>query len=68
MSYKAEVKTGSDPKFYGNGLSFATEAEAMAYAIDLSSRWMAVTDYRVIESTEPVTYAIKANVLEPVQA
>ena len=49
MTWKAEVQTGSDPKWVGNGLTFETEAEAEAYVKDLMARWMAVTDTRVRE-------------------
>ena len=47
--YKAEVQTGSDPKWYGNGLTFETEAEAEAYVKDLMWRWTMVIDTRVVE-------------------
>lgn len=59
MSYKPEVTTGSDPKFYGNNLAFATREEAEKSARDLMSRWMAVTDWRVVESDQPVNYRIR---------
>lgn len=57
-SYMGEVRTGSDPKWYGNALRFATEAEAKRYIWDLSMRWMLVVDTRVVESSDPVNYAI----------
>lgn len=56
MSYKPEVRTGSDPKFYGNALAFATYEEALANARDLAGRWMLVVDYRAVESDEEVNY------------
>lgn len=58
MSFKPEVCTASDPKFYSNALSFATEAEALHSASDLARRWYLVTGYRAVESDEPVNYAI----------
>lgn len=58
MSWKPQVKTGSDPKWYGNALAFASKAEAEQSAYDLMCRWMAVTDYRAVESTDPVTHVL----------
>jgi len=56
MSWKPEVKIGSDPKWCANALVFATKEEAEASAKDLMYRWMAVTDYRAAESDHPVNY------------
>lgn len=56
MSWKPEVQTGSDPQWYQNGLAFATVEEAQAYARDLTCRWTAVRDYRVVQSDEPTNY------------
>lgn len=67
MSFKAEVVADRSGKFCGNGLAFATEGEAMAYAKDLAGRWTLVTDYRVVPSDEPVNYAIVNNVLQPIE-
>lgn len=66
MSFKPEVRTGTDPKFYGNALAFATEAEALASAKDLYNRWTLCVDYRAVESDEPVNYTYHDGVLEPV--
>lgn len=55
-SWKPEVQTGSDPKWYGNALRFATKAEAEASANDLAGRWMLVQDWRAVESDDPVNY------------
>jgi len=63
MSYKPEVRTGTDPKFYGNALAFATYEEALTNARDLSYRWMLVTEYRAVESTDPVTHTYIDGVL-----
>jgi hypothetical protein len=52
MSYKAEVLTIGDTNYYGNGLRFRERAEAEAYALNLSKRWLAVKDYRVVESQD----------------
>jgi hypothetical protein len=58
MSFKPEVRTGSDPKFYGNNLAFATREEAERSAKDLMSRWMLVVEWRVVESDQPVNYRL----------
>lgn len=57
MSYAPEVRTGTDLKWYGNALRFATEQEAENNVRNLASRWMSVTDTRVVESTDPVNYS-----------
>lgn len=61
MSFKPMVKTGNDPKWYGNALAFATEEEALLSARDLMSRWLLV-DCCAEESDEPVNAEIKDNV------
>ena len=48
--YKAEVIADSSGKWCGNGLQFETETEAETYAQDLSMRWTAVRDWRVVEA------------------
>lgn len=58
MSWKPEVQVGSDPKWYDNNLAFATYEEAIYSARDLMNRWMLVTDYRAVESEQPVNYRI----------
>ena len=62
-SFKPQVRTGSDPEFYGNALAFATYEEAYQNACDLSQRWLLVSDYRAIESDEPVTHSYIDGVL-----
>jgi len=63
MSFKPEVSTGSDPKFYSNALRFATREEAEARAMDLAMRWTAVRNWRAVESDDPVNYAIRDGLL-----
>jgi len=63
MSFKPEVQTVGDDKFYGNALAFATFDEAYHNARDLSHRWMLVTDYRAIESDEPISHTYVGGVL-----
>ena len=57
MSWKPQVRTSKDdPLWYGNTLRFATREEAEQNAYDLMYRWTAVTDYRAIETEDPVTH------------
>lgn len=56
MSYAPEVQTSSTA-WNGNSLRFATKEEAQLNVRDLMSRWMMVTDTRVVESDDPVNYA-----------
>ena len=63
MGWKPEVQTGNDPKWYRNGLTFATEAEAQNSAFDLMMRWTAVADYSAVEVDEPVTHVYLDGVL-----
>lgn len=63
MSWKPEVTTGSDPKFYGNALAFATREEAEANAHDLFGRWTLCTGWRAVESEDPVSHTFVDGVL-----
>ena len=67
MSYAVEVIADRSGKFCGNGVRFATKEEAETSARDLMSRWTLVTDWRVVESTDPVNYAIKDGQMVPVK-
>lgn len=58
MSWKPEISTDGGKTFGQNGQAFATEAEARTMAADIFSRWMLATDYRAVESDEPVNYEI----------
>lgn len=66
MSFKPSVSTDGGQTFHQNALAFATEAEALASAKDLFNRWLSCTDYRAVESAEPVNYTLKDGVLESV--
>ena len=66
MSFKPEVQTGRDPKFYNNAVAFATREEAEQSAKDLMARWFLVVDWRVVESDQPVTHKLEGNVLSAV--
>jgi hypothetical protein len=61
MSWKPEVKTGSDPKWYGNALRFATREEAEQSAYSLMYRWTTVVDYRAAECDDPVSHVLWSN-------
>ena len=56
MNWKPEVTTDDTGRWTANGLCFATQQEAMAWARDLSFRWTLVRDYRAVESHDPVNY------------
>lgn len=66
MSFKPEVSTDGGRTSHQNALAFATREEAETSARDLMSRWMLVTDWRVVESDQPVNYTLKGGVLEAV--
>ena len=67
MSFKPSVSTDGGATFNENALAFATYEEAEISVKDLTSRWVLVTDWRVIESDQPVNYAIKDNVMMAVE-
>lgn len=67
MSYKPEVIADDSGKFVGNGMAFATHAEALTWANDLSIRWTMVRAVRAVESDEPVNYAIVDGVCKSVE-
>lgn len=66
MSYKAEVIADNSGKWADNALRFATEDEAKRYVADLSMRWLAVRETRVVECDDPVNYAIIDNQLKEI--
>jgi len=68
MSWKPEVIADSSGKWCGNALRFATKEEAERSAADLSMRWLAVREWRAVESEDPVNYAIVGNELKAVEA
>ena len=55
-SWKPEVIADMSGEWCGNALRFATKEEAEANVRDLASRWLLVTDTRVIPSDDPVNY------------
>lgn len=66
MSYKPEIQTYGDQNYYSNATRFATHEEAKWAAQDIYSRWLLATDWRVVESTDPVNRRIKNGVMESV--
>lgn len=57
MSFKYEVQVhGEGDKWHTNGVAFATFAEADNAGYNKMFNWMMCTDYRVVESTDPVNY------------
>jgi len=66
MSHAVEVIADDSGEWAGNAMRFATEAEAQRYADDLSARWFAVRQTRVVPSEDPVNYRIADGVLSAV--
>ena len=65
-SYAPEVIADSSGKWCGNGLRFATRQEAEQNVFDLSMRWFAVRETRVVESEEVPNYTYTDRKLRPV--
>jgi hypothetical protein len=68
MSFKPEVIADSSGSWCGNALRFATREEAEANVRDLSMRWLAVRETRVVESADPVNYTYIHGILKEVRA
>ena len=66
MSWKSEVIADNSGVWAGNALRFATKVEDERYVADLSMRWTLVRETRVVESDDPVNYAIVDNKLTSV--
>lgn len=58
MSFKPEVSTDGGQSFYQNAQVFETREEAETMAKDIFNRWMLATDWRAVESEEPVNSRI----------
>ena len=56
MSWRPEVIADSSGKWCPNGLRFATREEAEQNVFDLSMRWIAVRETRVVESDDAPNY------------
>ena len=58
MSWKVEVQTSGDSESWSsNNIRFANEKDAGEYAADLTFRWLAVTRWRVVESSGTARYS-----------
>ncbi|MBO0784326.1 MAG: hypothetical protein J2P37_36450 [Ktedonobacteraceae bacterium] len=66
-SYAPEVIADGSGKWCSNALRFATREEAEANVLDLSMRWFAVRETRVVESDDPVNYRYINGKLEEVK-
>ena len=62
-NWKPEISTDGGKSFSQNAQVFATREEAETMARDIFNRWLLATDYRAVESNEPVTHQIKDCVL-----
>lgn len=67
MSWKPEISTDGGKSYGQNAQAFATEEEAKRMAVDIFNRWMLATDYRVVESDEPVNYTLEGSVLRRIE-
>lgn len=67
MSWKCEVIADSSGVWAGNALRFPTAREAEDNVSDLSMRWLAVRQTRVIESSEPANYRYLDGRLAPIE-
>jgi len=56
-NFKPTIKPIGESKFYTNGQTFATEAEARQSAKNRYCNWMMAEAFGVEESDEPVNYA-----------
>jgi hypothetical protein len=63
-SWKPEVRVGRSETWSGNAVRTATREEAEHYARDLCMRWTATSDWRVVESEDPVSAVWKDGKLE----
>lgn len=58
QSWRPEVIADSSGKWTPNALRFATREEAERWVGDLSMRWLAVRETRVMPSPDPVNYRL----------
>ena len=54
MNWKLEVLV--ENKWASNACVYATQEEVLAAGQELLSRWFVPTDYRAVESSDPVNY------------
>jgi hypothetical protein len=66
MSWKAEFKVGGE--WCPNAVAFATRAESDAYGANKFMVWTVPSEWRSVESDQPVNYALDADgTLQPVK-
>lgn len=65
-SYRVEVQTEVHGPWSFNALRFATKEQANAYGRDLWARWTSVREWRVADSTDPVTHIWTAEGLKEI--
>lgn len=65
MAFQAEFRAVKETNFYSNALVFATEEEAKIYGKDLFNRWFVAEEWRVVETDNPVTYALEQDESQP---
>lgn len=65
-SYAPEVIADSSGTWAGNALRFATREEAAQNVFDLSMRWFAVRETRVVESEDEPNYRYVGSTLEAI--
>lgn len=56
MNWKPEVEVNGT--WSENNQVFATGEEALAMAKDIMRRWLLVTDYRAVQTEDPVTWTL----------
>ena len=64
MSFQSEVSTGGE--FATNACRYATALEAEQAGHELMSRWFAVKETRVAESSDPINYRFDTEKWKPV--
>ena len=67
-NWKPEIQTLGSDKYYSNSTCFATKEEAERAAEGIFNRWMLATNWRAVESDDPVNYRVKDGEVEPVQS
>jgi hypothetical protein len=66
-SYAPQVIIDASGKWCGNALRFATRREAEEQVLELSWRWTAVRETRVIKTKDPVNYKLIDGRIEEVK-
>lgn len=62
-NYRPEISTDGGKSFGQNAQVFATKEEAEWMARDIFTRWMMATDWRAVETEDPVNYRVRGNVV-----